>query len=664
MAISDYMPDFSDPNTMALFGSLAGLAQSATPQYGVRKINANSALAGVLSNVMGGAVGGAQGAQQFKASDIANQMNNLALQKQQILQPMQIGMMQSALGGGNTQPGASVGNAPGSFAPPIGSSPSSMASTSGGADQLGAQALMMAYASGDPKQISTAYLSLYEHNPQLAGAIKSQQESQTPYKMPDGTYQLGGGVSRNPASTPNASNVPFSLAPLATSAAIKSIQADREPGGIGPGNQTPAEVPTPEGQGQIQPISQSMLNQPPAPMGGPRPPPPTPSQLAPQMQQGQPQQPSPGGGAGMPQPQPVQGPQQLPPAPQQQPPLPQIQPRQAAFLPPQNGPLAQQPQTGGPGGIQISGNAPPEQGTAPVGGIQALIAQQQAAKAADSQQKPMMATDGKPIIPAIANNPFYKPNPTGAPILDSTPSANTEPAVDAQKAINAAQIKNIYDGDATFTSSLSSLQKEDYRIQQLMDIYHRTQSGTAVAQLPELANRLVSIGAISDPKTIKTVSDAQTAANDHVLQIVNQLKDTNQNLGGAATRTFGSEIASLQENGETFKDQPEALYNILTQARGIVAQNMDMVKGWQDIGGTGNTAAAGKTMMPDQYAQQFMLNHNPDDYRKAVAAQTAPFKGMAASDPISKAKAALASGAPRDLVIKRLTDNNINPAGL
>lgn len=83
MAISDYMPDFSDPNSMAAWGALGNvLIGGSAPRYapngngitGGNKLNSLAALAGMG---MTGAVQGADGAQEFQKNQLANQQSQV-----------------------------------------------------------------------------------------------------------------------------------------------------------------------------------------------------------------------------------------------------------------------------------------------------------------------------------------------------------------------------------------------------------------------------------------------------------------------------------------------------------------------------------------------------------------------------------------------------------
>lgn len=189
MPLSDYLPDFSDPQSMAAWGALGNvLIGGSAPRYapngnGVTGGNALNSLAALAGLGLTGAVKGAEGAQQYKASDLANQMGQLGLQKQQAVQPLQIAAIKNAMGG-----------VPGNLAGPGSQVLSQMPpSTVSDADQKFAQAynLSMAFS---PDKAAGVLQSWAEHNPQLAGMIKNEQERQSIIAMPGGRQVPGSAV--------------------------------------------------------------------------------------------------------------------------------------------------------------------------------------------------------------------------------------------------------------------------------------------------------------------------------------------------------------------------------------------------------------------------------------------------------------------------------------
>lgn len=198
MALSDYLPDFTDPNQMAAWGALGGVLQAgAQPRYdpmgrGITGGSAGNALALLAAAGMGGAVGGAQGAQQFQKENIGNQVGQLGLEKAQALQPFQINMIKNAMSG-SQMPGSLAGSSSGAQQPAIGV-----------ADQQFAQAYQLALASGNMGKASAVLQSWAEHNPQLAGEIERQKAlkgiTQSPNGPVWGSMVPGGGASASPPS--------------------------------------------------------------------------------------------------------------------------------------------------------------------------------------------------------------------------------------------------------------------------------------------------------------------------------------------------------------------------------------------------------------------------------------------------------------------------------
>lgn len=235
-----------------------------------------------------------------------------------------------------------------------------------------------------------------------------------------------------------------------------------------------------------------------------------------------------------------------------------------------------------------------------------------------------LASDGKPLLPNLTN--IAPADPSGVPKFKTE---NTKTGVEQ----TIQDQKDSAEGNKAFATTAQSLGQEKSRLDNMIQVYKDVQSGSLTAQNPELINKLVGFGIIRDPAEIKDLAGVQNAIQNHILQIIQQIKDTNANAGGGApTRIFGSEINELLENGESTKSQPEALWNLIGQAKGVVDHHLDMVNGWVNIGGLGNRLAGGYTMRPDDYATQFSTSHNISDYRDRALKDMGPFKGMAGND--------------------------------
>lgn len=454
------MPLFDmDPDTANALVNFGGSMMQAGGQPG-------ASFAGAAGAGVQGMQAGKLQRQQLMAAQMQNQMGQLNLQRAQAMQPMVMNQI-NGMTQGNGMPGA-PGNTGGN-------------GTSGGgspASGYAAQALMAAYASGNQEQISKAYLSLYEHDPALAGQIKNEQEGNTFFKTPEGGYKKGKDMAggNNPAPSagqPRMASAGGSINPPATTA-VKSQD-------LSPEDNTETNV------------------------------------------------------------------------------MPNV--------------ISRFPK----------------------------------------------ADDGKPIISGYPR--LAPPDPSGLPQYKE---ATTDSGVALKKELQTVDIK----ANETLSAQASSLQNEQFRLKELTDVYKQVQAGTLTAQNPELANKLVAWGVIKNPADIKDLAGVQNALQSHVLQIIQQIKDTNANMGGQPTRTFGSEINALQEKGEDPGAQPEALWNIIGQARGIVDHHLDMVKGWDTIGGLGNRVADGNTLRPDDYTRKFIQSHDITDYKTKAQKEMGPFKGM------------------------------------
>lgn len=233
-----------------------------------------------------------------------------------------------------------------------------------------------------------------------------------------------------------------------------------------------------------------------------------------------------------------------------------------------------------------------------------------------------LASDGKPIVPGIQNISKYKPNSSGIPAYNDIP--NTKTGVALQTSLQDEDLK----ANAEMTSNLSGVQKEQYRLKQLADVYQQTQSGTLLAQNPDVAKQLVAWGVINNPSQIHDLSMVQKGLANQAIQVIQMTKDANANLGGAPSRLFGSEINNMQQKAENPSSTPEANYQVITDAMGLANHTADMAKGWDQIGGLGNRLASGSTLRPADYARQFIENHDPQDYKTAAMKSLGEFKGM------------------------------------
>jgi len=84
------------------------------------------------------------------------------------------------------------------------------------------------------------------------------------------------------------------------------------------------------------------------------------------------------------------------------------------------------------------------------------------------------------------------------------------------------------------------------------------------------------------------------------------------------------------------KLKPEELHRILGRAKGYIDYNLDMAKGWEAIGGTGNRLAGGYTMPLSDYVQKFSNAHDINDYKANAEKNMPAFAGMTENATITK----------------------------
>lgn len=230
----------------------------------------------------------------------------------------------------------------------------------------------------------------------------------------------------------------------------------------------------------------------------------------------------------------------------------------------------------------------------------------------------LLAADGKPFIPT---DKFYAPDPTGK--ADFSYDNTNSGVADVKN-----KLENLNKENEAFSQSVSGFKNEGNQIANLESVYKDVKAGTLTAQNPDVVNKLVGLGIIKDPAEISNLSNIQAAMNTTVLDTLRQLRDANTNAGGPTSRIMVGELNAMFEHGQSVKDQPEALHKILGQAQGLVDYNIDLAKGWDAIGGTGNRMANGKTMSLSDYANKFALSHDIQDYKDNAVKNMEPFKGM------------------------------------
>jgi len=619
------------PDTMPAWGALAGLGQAATPHAG-RGMGWGNALIQTAADVGKDAVAG------YKSGLESKQKQMMLDYYQNMMggQPSP-GAGNNLVSGGNPTPGSLNGGTSQLYAmQQRGMALTQAPDPTGNTQRAGAQ-LIQAVKSviGEGKELNPdgSVTPLAGYN-KAVGLTEATKQEQTPRETAQKTYQF---------MTPPALQNNFgSLAPAVTSSALQDITANREPAGQGPGNQTP-----PDGQGQeVPPVDMATLmaqQQPPPP-----PPPPGANQLPPQppaqgmapqgdalaayrQQQGMPAPPIDAQRGAMGIPIGSSSPQPLPP--QGQPPmqgqpqgmLPQAPaPRQAAFMPPQAVPPQGQMATPQPNPLS------------------SLIAQQQNPQAQAALQQypniakgsdgtPLVAGDGKPLLPQLANNPTYAPSKTG-PVWNTTPSENTNTAVAATNKQVEKNISDLSEGTSSMGELASVLSNEQAATNKLTQLFQQTKMGGAVQNWPDIVREAAAAGFVTDPSTIHSLADTQQALAISLRQVLGDLKNTSIGGGeGTPMRIFGTEVSASLEKAINPQLQPDALFGQMSFVNGVTGRGLDALKQWDVAGGRNNTLDNGRTMLPADYMRQFTLNHPIDAYSKSWEQNTAPFAGMKGS---------------------------------
>lgn len=231
---------------------------------------------------------------------------------------------------------------------------------------------------------------------------------------------------------------------------------------------------------------------------------------------------------------------------------------------------------------------------------------------------PLIAADGKPILPNLDKIP-----PADS---SGTPKYNT---VNKTTGVNQTKVFQESDDKANDSAATNrnSLTKEGAIIDGIIKELGNVKSGTTLAQYPDAVNRLVGAGLITGDNA-KKLSDIQAIRTFLMKDAILQLRDQNANLEGNPSRIMQAELSANLEHGLSTNMQPEALYKVLTQAKGMVNYNKNMIDNYQAIGGLGNRVAGGYTKRPMDFFQQWQASHDPADYIANAEKETPPFKGM------------------------------------
>lgn len=315
------------------------------------------------------------------------------------------------------------------------------------------------------------------------------------------------------------------------------------------------------------------------------------------------------------------------------PPPPPTPPRQAAFQPPNPGDQS-------PGAQQLAQiiaaqQQPPQANKPPAGSTPA------------KDGVPLLA-DGKPILPSI--NLAYKPDPTGMPRYKTE---NTTTGVNQTKKFQELDAAD----DQEIGKSATNANQMRSRINDMADALTTGRAGTLVAQDPELANKLIAMGIITNKGIVNDVAQFQRVSADQMVELLNQLR-----AAAPGSRIMQAEIKGMADKLADPSQRPEAVQNILAMAQGLGDYNADLSKSWDAIGGLGNRQAEGFTLRPTTFQRQFANGHAIDDYvakaRKDMPALAGTPGNFSQSNP-DEIKAAYQAGKiPKDQAIKLLQSNH------
>jgi hypothetical protein len=246
-----------------------------------------------------------------------------------------------------------------------------------------------------------------------------------------------------------------------------------------------------------------------------------------------------------------------------------------------------------------------------------------------SPANPLMAADGKLIVPGIQNSAFYPPDP--APNNPKYPYLNNSVGnEDSKKAFAGDWADN-----KAMTDTITNAEQQTARINDMEEALRSGQAGSLSSQYPEFFNKLIGSGAITDKGTINNVAAYQRVEADQVQEVLAQLKS----IIPAGSRINRAEFSALSDKLNSPDERPQAISDSFAMAQGLADYQRDMVKSWNSpaIGGLSNRiGGAGYTMPPSTFQERWQENHDITDYVNQYKATAKPLMGQA--------------GAPKNLV--------------
>jgi hypothetical protein len=240
-------------------------------------------------------------------------------------------------------------------------------------------------------------------------------------------------------------------------------------------------------------------------------------------------------------------------------------------------------------------------------------------KAPASSDVPM-AKDGKPFISGVTSDS----KEVGAGPKYNTD--NTKYGVETSGAMRDADIK-AYDNMGAQATNANQMQG---RLGYMEDALKSGNAGGLISQYPELANKLVAAGVITDKGEIKNVAAFQTYESAQVQEVMGQIKSAGA--GSAQNRILAQEFNALSEKMGNPSQRPEAIHEIMAMTQGFADWNKDMAEGYHTHGGLDNRLANKSTLRPTDYQIGFAKDHPVYDYIKMARKDIGPFKGMAGNN--------------------------------
>ena len=204
----------------------------------------------------------------------------------------------------------------------------------------------------------------------------------------------------------------------------------------------------------------------------------------------------------------------------------------------------------------------------------------------------------------------------------------------------------------------AAAQIADQRLQTIQSAFQDIQTGAWQEEKADMLAKLKAIG-INLPGTAD-ISDVELALHENY-------KSTLQTLKAANPRFTGQEFRVTAETSEHPDIQPGANFQMLSEDRAILRQAQQLPQDWIEAQNMSRGAGQPGWVDPGQFQTAWQAANPLSKTVAQVKQEIGSLKGMLRpmdSTTQSAAAAAIAKGAPRDAVIKRLQDNGFNPSGL